>query len=73
MKGYFRTVCGIIMVILAIILAVTNVMFWGTDTQIYINLTITFICLFIDIFTFIPFTKKILFYEIIKVRNNESD
>jgi vancomycin permeability regulator SanA len=73
MKGYFRTVCGIIMTILAIILVITNVMFWGTDKQIYSNLGITLICLVIDICTFLPFTKKILFYEIIKPKNDESD
>ena len=69
---YWRTVCGVIMIVISVWFLISNIIFFGTTAQIINNCCIICSCLLVNVLTLLP-TKSFMFKEIIKRKTNNDD
>ena len=70
--SYWRTVCGVTLIVIGVWLVLSNIILFGTADQIINNCCIIGVCLLVDVLTLLP-TKSFMFKEIIKRKIENED
>ena len=71
-SDYWRTVCGVIMIIIGVWFLIANIVLFGTTAQIINNYGIVGSCLLVNVLTVLP-TRSFMFKEIIKRKIENED